>query len=83
MITVAPQNDICLHGKTYLKNADLITKSKSVIPLDHKWDLEYDLKYILRQIWMKIKAKNILALLAWINRIIQPKFTLIWMYKTE
>jgi hypothetical protein len=33
--------------------------------------------------WMKIKSKNVEALLAWTKRIIQPKLTLTWIYKTE
>jgi len=50
VITVAPQNDIWPQGKTYLKNADLITKSKIVTPLAQSADLLKLLKYNLRQI---------------------------------
>ena len=32
VITVAPQNDICPHGKTYPINAVAITKNKIIVP---------------------------------------------------
>jgi len=35
VITVAPQNDICPHGKTYPRNAVAIRRIRSVIPLIH------------------------------------------------
>ena len=35
MITVAPQNDICPHGRTYPRKAAAIVKRSSTIPLIH------------------------------------------------
>lgn len=35
VITVAPQNDICPHGRTYPRNAVAIRRIRSVIPLIH------------------------------------------------
>ena len=35
VITVAPQNDICPHGRTYPKNAVAIDNSKMVTPDIH------------------------------------------------
>ena len=34
VITVAPQNDICPHGRTYPRNAVAITKNKIITPTD-------------------------------------------------
>lgn len=33
MITVAPQNDICPHGRTYPTNAVIITSSSRITPM--------------------------------------------------
>jgi hypothetical protein len=35
VITIAPQNDICPHGKTYPMNAVPIDKNKIVTPINH------------------------------------------------
>jgi len=35
VITVAPQNDICPHGRTYPKNAVAITITRMIIPVVH------------------------------------------------
>jgi len=35
VITVAPQNDICPHGRTYPRNAVAISRASSTIPLVH------------------------------------------------
>jgi hypothetical protein len=35
VITVAPQNDICPHGKTYPKNAVAIVINKIITPTIH------------------------------------------------
>jgi len=37
VITVAPQNDICPHGKTYPKNAVAIVINKIITPTIHVW----------------------------------------------
>lgn len=37
MITVAPQKDICPHGKTYPRNAVAIDKIKIDTPIIHVW----------------------------------------------
>jgi hypothetical protein len=39
VITVAPHNDIFPHGKTYLKNAALITSTNNKLLLFHKFPL--------------------------------------------
>jgi hypothetical protein len=76
VITVALQKDICLQGKTYLRKLTAIIKTKSRFLEAHKADLLKELKYNLRDICIKTKSINILALLACIKRIIHPKFTL-------
>lgn len=42
VITVAPQNDICPHGRTYPMKAVIITSSKMITPMFHvsvnRWD---------------------------------------------
>jgi hypothetical protein len=35
VITVAPQNDICPHGRTYPRNAVAINRISRIIPEDH------------------------------------------------
>ena len=37
VITVAPQNDICPHGKTYPRNAVAISTTRIDIPDSHVW----------------------------------------------
>jgi outer membrane protein assembly factor BamE (lipoprotein component of BamABCDE complex) len=39
VITVAPQNDICPHGKTYPKKAVAIKANKIRIPDIHTWNI--------------------------------------------
>jgi len=39
VITVAPQNDICPHGKTYPKKAVIIVSSMIIIPVNHTFFL--------------------------------------------
>jgi len=59
VITVAPQNDICPHGRTYPKNATAIDVSKIRAPVFHvlvfvlnEW------KYIPRAKCVYIRMKN-------------------------
>lgn len=40
VITVAPQNDICPHGKTYPKNAVAITINKIITPTIQAWKIK-------------------------------------------
>ena len=42
MITVAPQNDICPHGKTYPINAVAIVRNRITTPTDHVCIKLYD-----------------------------------------
>jgi len=41
VMTVAPQKDICPHGKTYPKNAVIIKISKIVTPLAQGFAIRY------------------------------------------
>ena len=34
VITIAPRNDICPHGNTYLKNAVATDKNKIILPIN-------------------------------------------------
>jgi len=38
VITVAPQKDICPHGKTYPKKEVPIIMNKIAVPVSHVWD---------------------------------------------
>lgn len=42
VITVAPHNDICPHGKTYPMNAVAISNSSRAVPVDHVSIFLYD-----------------------------------------
>jgi len=59
VITVAPQNDICPHGRTYPRKAVPMVISIMITPDIHTlgW-LEGDEKYIPRAVWMYIKTKS-------------------------
>jgi hypothetical protein len=48
VITVAPQNDICPHGKTYPKKAVIIEIRKIITPTIHVLFSINELKYKLR-----------------------------------
>jgi hypothetical protein len=43
VITVAPQNDICPHGKTYPIKAVPITRNNKITPTNHVGIYKYDL----------------------------------------
>jgi len=59
VITVAPQNDICPHGRTYPRKAVAIVISMIIIPDIHTFVLlEGDLKYIPRAVCIYITMKN-------------------------
>jgi len=53
VITVAPQNDICPHGRTYPKNAVAIRMRRIMVPEIHTffW-FEGDEKYTPRRVCM-------------------------------
>lgn len=74
VITVAPHNDICPHGRTYPMKAEAIKIKKMVTPDDQvKWFLN-DLFWIPRIIWRKIRIKNVDAPVECINFRIKPWF---------
>jgi len=52
VITVAPQNDIWPHGRTYPKNAVIIRISKIATPDLHTFKYMYELNKIPRAAWM-------------------------------
>jgi len=59
VITVAPQNDICPHGRTYPKNAVAIVVNMIRIPEIHTFILfGGELKYIPRAVCVYITMKN-------------------------
>jgi hypothetical protein len=59
VITVAPQNDIWPHGRTYPKNAVAITANKMITPESHTLGLfPGDEKYIPRAVWVYNNTKN-------------------------
>jgi hypothetical protein len=73
VITVAPQKDICPHGRTYPRNAVAITISIISTPEIHTFGLfDGDKKYIPRAVWMYIRIKNRDAPFMWIIRVIHP-----------
>jgi hypothetical protein len=59
VITVAPQRDICPHGRTYPRNAAIINISKIVVPVSHVlffvWE---DLKYMPRAMCANIRKNS-------------------------
>lgn len=59
VITVAPQKDICPHGRTYPKKAVAMVIRRITTPEIHTvgW-LEGELKYIPRAVWMYRRMKN-------------------------
>ena len=69
VMTVAPQNDICPHGKTYPKKAVPISINKINTPMVHVSFIVKDEKISPRDMWIKITQKNNLARFMWINRI--------------
>jgi hypothetical protein len=84
VITVAPQNDICPHGRTYPINAVAININIIIIPdvhVDFFFFLEE--KYIPRAVWI-YRIKNINeAVFVWINRVIHPLSTFRMIISTE
>lgn len=72
VITVAPQNDIWPHGKTYPRNAVIIKINNIVTPVIHVKFKRYEEKIMFRAMWMKIAQKNNLAIFMWINRMKKP-----------
>jgi len=76
VITVAPQKDICPHGRTYPKNAVAITRTKITIPDSHTcFFVEGELNRSPRAMWIYMRVKNNDAPLAWVERNIHPMFT--------
>jgi len=61
VITVAPQNDICPHGRTYPKKAVAMRIKRMTIPDNHVCVILKDLIINPRLIWIKIKIKKKLA----------------------
>jgi len=83
VITVAPQNDIWPHGRTYPIKAVPISTKRITVPDTHVGlDLNEE-KIIPRLIWIKITIKNIAAPFIWTIRSIQPKFTSRTIWITE
>lgn len=75
VITVAPQNDICPHGRTYPRNAVAIVISIITIPDIHTFVLlEGELKYIPRAVCMYMIMKNREAPFICSIRMIHPIF---------
>jgi len=75
VITVAPQKDICPHGRTYPKNAAAIVIRRIKIPEDQVSFFIKEENIIPREMWIYIKIKNLDAPFIWIFRINQPLFT--------
>lgn len=77
VITVAPQKDICPHGRTYPKKAEAIVNKRIKLPLIHKAFLLKDLFNKDLKIWIYKKIKIIEETCPWIIwRIIPLKITL-------
>jgi len=72
VITVAPQNDICPHGRTYPRKAVAIKANKIITPEIQTWVFLYAENSIPRLMWMYTKMKNIEAPFIWTLRIIHP-----------
>lgn len=73
MITVAPQKDICPHGRTYPKKAAPIEHSRIIIPDNQTVGIFLvDSKYSPREMWVNITIKNNDAPFMCIYRIIHP-----------
>jgi len=81
VITVAPQNDICPHGRTYPMKAVPIKMKRMEIPDIQVSFLLKEEKIIPRLIWIKIIKKKKDAPFIWKNRSIHPSITsrVIWM----
>lgn len=75
VITVAPQKDICPHGRTYPMNAVPIKINKIEIPEIQVSFLLKEENIIPRLIWMKIIKKKKDAPFIWKNRNIHPWIT--------
>jgi hypothetical protein len=59
VITVAPQSDICPHGRTYPKKPVAIVSSMRRIPVDHTIGfLLGEEKYKPRAVWVYNRMKN-------------------------
>lgn len=73
VITVAPQNDICPHGRTYPRKAVAITANRMTTPESHTffW-LAGELKYSPRAVWMYNNTKNREAPFMCVIRVAQP-----------
>jgi len=73
VITVAPQNDIWPHGRTYPKKAVAIIISIRITPETQTFGLfEGEEKYIPRAVWTYSKMKNKDAPFMWMIRVIHP-----------
>jgi len=72
VITVAPQNDICPHGRTYPRKAVAIRTRIILVPEYHVWAILYEVNIIPREMCVKIKMKNIDAPFMCSIRIIHP-----------
>jgi hypothetical protein len=76
VITVAPQKDICPHGRTYPRKAVAITSSRRANPVDHTSFLFLaEEKAIPRDMCMYSRMKNSEAPFMCINRAVCPFFT--------
>lgn len=83
-MTVAPQKDICPHGKTYPKNAAAISKIKITIPVLQTNGFVFgELLNIPRNMCKYTKKKNKEAKLRCMNRNSHPKFVSREMWITE
>jgi hypothetical protein len=58
VMTVAPQNDICLQGNTYPRNEAPITNTNSATPLFQRLPLEPLKFHTLLPIWRMIMKKT-------------------------
>jgi len=75
VITVAPQNDICPHGRTYPKNAVAIIIKSMTTPDNHTFGLfPGEEKYIPRAVWMYNSTKKRDAPFIWTIRVAHPVF---------
>jgi len=73
VITVAPQNDICPHGRMYPKKAVAIVTSMIMTPDIHTFSLfPGEEKYTPRMVCVYIKMKNKEAPFMWIIRVNHP-----------
>jgi len=83
VITVAPQKDICPHGRTYPIKAVPIIIKRIDIPDHHVYFNLNEEKIIPRLMWMYSKINNVAAPFMCINRNIHPIETSRVMWITE